>query len=321
MSSAACSLLTAAQMTQFKEEGYVVVDDVFSASDLQPVIDEVAAEVDRRSRELVAEGKLSRDYAELDFERRLAAISLETPEVARSIWNGTLAGPAFFHLITHPRLLDVAEQFCGPEIIASSVYRLRPKIPQHEYGAVPWHQDSGYMEPYCDKATVLTVWLPLVDANEENGCLWVLPKAHRGEVVPHHRRTNKPYLIIVDENLPDGQPKCVPVRKGGVLLLHNRTPHASFENKTNRVRWSMDLRYQSAALPTNAKITRLPNEDVADGKNGVPIACYPPEADFLVRSQARPNEVVTEPAVFHKLRKTHQSSGMTNRWAENVTER
>jgi hypothetical protein len=38
----------------------------------------------------------------------------------------------------------------------------------------------------------------------------------------------------------------------GELLLGNRTPHASFDSKTNRVRWSMDLRYQSAALPTNA---------------------------------------------------------------------
>ena len=54
------------------------------------------------------------------------------------------------------------------------------------------------------------------------------------------------------------------------------------------VRWSMDLRYQSARLPTNARITRLPEEAVPAPEDGVPPACYPPEADFLVRSRQRP---------------------------------
>ena len=68
--------------------------------------------------------------------------------------------------------MNIAEQLVGEEIIASSVYRLRPKIPNYGYGEVPWHQDSGYFEPYCDKDLVVTVWLPLVDADVENGCMW-----------------------------------------------------------------------------------------------------------------------------------------------------
>ena len=70
--------------------------------------------------------------------------------MALSLWNGVLHGPGFFALITNPKLLDVAESLCGEELIASSVYRLRPKIPNYNYGAVPWHQDSAYFEPYCD---------------------------------------------------------------------------------------------------------------------------------------------------------------------------
>jgi hypothetical protein len=234
--------------------------------------------------------------------------------VARAIWNGTLAGPALFDLIRHPKLLDIAEQFCGPELIASSVYRLRPKIPDYGYGAVPWHQDSGYFEPYCDQALVLTVWLPLVDAGPERGCLWVLPRAHRGEVVAHGLNATRTYLEIPPEALPAGEPICVPIRKGGVLLLSNRTPHASFENTSDIVRWSLDLRYQSAALPTNAPISRLEGESVPSAADGVPMACYPPEADFLVRSRLRPNEVVTDPEAFRLLRETHRYRPVTNRW-------
>jgi hypothetical protein len=179
---------------------------------------------------------------------------------------------------------------------------------------VPWHQDSGYTEPHCDKYLMLTVWLPLVDATQENGCMWVLPRAHNGDVVRHTSRPGKPYLVIPDDSLPTGDAICVPVKKGGALFLQNRTPHASFENNSDHVRWSMDLRYQSAALPTNAPITRLPGEDRPSAAAGVPIACYPPEADFLVRSMARPQEVVTDPAVFHRIRKEHMAQPVTPRW-------
>lgn len=303
------------QLLQFEEEGYVVVENVLGDDMLQEVIAEVSEEVDSRARELVTAGELSQTFEEHPFETRLAKISAESDKVARSIWHGALTGPAFFNLITYPRLLDVAEQLCGPELVASSVYRLRPKIPNYNYGAVPWHQDSGYFEPYCDKALVLTVWLPLVDATVDNGCLWVLPQAHKAEVLKHVSHETHSYLLIPEEELPPGHEAIpVPVSKGGVLLMTNRTPHVSFENNTDIVRWSMDLRYQSAALPTNANFERQPGDSMPDAGKGIPLACYPPEADFLVRSQMRPQDVVTDPAEFHRLRREHSGAEVTKRW-------
>ena len=267
-----------------------------------------------RTAKLVATGELSRTYAEEGFETRLAKISHETDKLALSIWNSILHGPAIFRLITHPNLVAAASQLCGPEVIASSVYRLRPKIPHHDYGAVPWHQDSSYFEPYCDSALVLTAWLPLVDATPENGCLWVLPGSHRQPVLPHRLHASGRYLEIDEQALPLDRRVCVPVKAGGALLFTNRTVHGSYENKTEGVRWSMDLRYQSAALPTNAPITRLAGEATPSELLGVPAACYPPEADFLVRSEQRPHEVMTDPEAFRALRANHQAKPVTNRW-------
>ena len=320
MAASACATavqaLTAAELAFFHREGYVVAEDFFSDADLQPAIEEIQGEVNHRAQEQVAAGKLTRTYAEYGFERQLTLISRETDAVACSIWNGNLAGPAFFNLIRNPKLLDLAESLCGPELIASSVFRLRPKIPGHRQSAVPWHQDSGYLVPYCDKALVITVWLPFVDANRENGCLWVIPRAHRGEVLRHVTRPGKPYLEIPSADLPSSAPVCVPVKKGGALFMTNLTPHASFDNSTDLVRWSMDLRYQSAALPTNAKITRLPGEAVAapETETDVPPACYPPEADFLVRSRQRPGEVVSDPQEFQRIRRNHVTEYKWKRW-------
>ncbi len=307
-------LLTDSQVRHFHREGYLVVEGVFPDGDLQPVVDEIDREVNRRAAMLIAEGALNCTYADAGFERQLALISRETDALALSIWNGILSGPGIFHILSHPRLLDIAEDFCGPEIIVSSVYRLRPKIPRYGYGAVPWHQDSGYLEPYCDDALVVTVWVPLVDANEANGCLWVIPGSHVQPLAKHRLHESGKYLEIPKEDLPQGEPVVCPVPKGGILLLTNRTVHGSFENTTERVRWSMDLRYQSATLPTNAPITRLDGEDVGSVSTGVPAACYPPEADFLVRSLKRPDEVIRTADAFDALRRNHRPAEVTNRW-------
>jgi ectoine hydroxylase-related dioxygenase (phytanoyl-CoA dioxygenase family) len=306
--------LTADQLRQFDEEGYVIVEGLFTDAELQPVCDEINREVEARAEALVREGKLSQTYEEFGFERQLAKISEETDRVALDIWNGSLAGPAFFDLICNPKLLDIGEQFCGPELIASSVYRLRPKVPGHRNGPVPWHQDSGYFEPYCDSSMVLTVWLPLIDATEARGCMWVQPGVHKSGVYRHGHSPRHVYLEIPEDDLPPAQAIPAPVPKGGILLLSNLTPHASFENNSDVVRWSMDLRYQSAALPTNAEITRLPGEISESVEKGIPIACYPPEADFLVRSALRPTEVVTDAERFRSLRQNHRHRSTTVRW-------
>ncbi len=308
-------VLTAEELAQFHETGYVVAEDVLPVSELQPVIDEISREIEDRARVLVAKGELSRTYEEEGFETRLALISRETDALALQIWNGVLHGPAIFQLITNPNLVNLAEQLVGPEIVASSVYRLRPKIPDYGYGAVPWHQDSAYFEPYCDTALVVTMWLPLVDATEANGCLSVMPNSHRCPVVKHIADPGGRYLKIDPKEFPHtGKRRFCPVRKGGVLLMTNRTAHASFRNRTGQVRWSMDLRYQSASLPTNADITRLPGDIAADAAAGIPVACYPPEADFLVRSEARPGEVVRDPVRFNDIRERHLGQPVSDRF-------
>lgn len=302
------------QIARFHEDGYLVVEDVLSPADLQPVIQEVSEAIDREARALMAQGELSRSYADEPYERRLAYITAETEAVYWSICSGNLHGPGVFDLITNPKLLNLAESLVGPEIIASSVYRLRPKVPGFAHGIVPWHQDSGYFEPYCDDELVLTMWIPLVEATPERGCLRVVRHAHTTGVVPHRRETDGTgYLEIPEPHLPLNDIVTVPVSLGGVLLLTNRTPHCSGDNVTDVIRWSVDIRYQSADLPTNYDSpSGWTNEQLP---HDAPIACYPPEADFLVKSRRRPGDIVRDPETFSRIRRRHVESPATVRWA------
>jgi hypothetical protein len=145
------------------------------------------------------------------------------------------------------------------------------------------------------------------------GCLWLIPRVHKGSVYRHSPHENKISLEIKKEDLPCGEaPICVPVNRGGVLLMSNKTPHASFANNSDLIRWSVDLRYQSASLPTNAV---LPYSSTARDDPEMSAGCFPPEPDFLVRSALHPEAVLKTPVAFRHLRESYKAKPLTDRWA------
>ena len=113
-------------------------------------------------------------------------------------------------------------------------------------GAVPWHQDKSYW-PDANANPVITVWLPLVDANLENGCLHIMPRTHRQKVLSWHREnySGTGYTEIDDEHLgTEKQVVPLPIGAGGAIVFNDRCIHMSTPNRSHHVRWSLDLRYQ-----------------------------------------------------------------------------
>ena len=61
-----------------------------------------------------------------------------------------------------------------PVVLCSSghpVWNLRTKTPNNEQTTVPWHQDNAYLDPSALHTLQPTAWVPLIDANVENGCM------------------------------------------------------------------------------------------------------------------------------------------------------
>ncbi len=301
--------LTRDEQAAFQRDGYVVKTGVFDAAARAPIAQAITDLINREARQLQAEGRLVDIFSETPFETRLARILATNPEAGKAIYaailgkgGGGFRGPQMFGMLTHPPLLDCITALIGPEIIGSSVYRIRPKLPNWAHGEVPWHQDSGYLMPHCDRFLIVTCWIPLVDATLDNGCLYVIPGAHRSGVYTHYTGGHGGFLEIPAEDLPAG---AIPLEMpaGAVLFMTNLTPHASFANRTEGIRWSIDLRYQSPEAPTNAG--EAPERFVPEG-DPVTMACYPPEADFIIRSPSHPEREIRTPEAFHAVRERYE---------------
>src|SRR5690349_17990516 len=127
------------EIDQFHQQGYVVKPSVFSDADMQPIKAAIDEMVDGKARQLQAEGRLADICADAPFETRLAAIQAVDKAAAQTIvqhiWGkggGGYSGPAMLAMLRHAPLLGCITSLIGPDIVGSSVYRIRPKMPLWE---------------------------------------------------------------------------------------------------------------------------------------------------------------------------------------------
>ena len=240
--------LTDEQVKFYDVEGYLVLENLLTATDLAAVKAAMMTKVDTIADALYGAGLITDKRADRPFEYRLAELfqdrtDQEFLQFGRS-WRDRL--PGYYDIMANPKILDAVESLIGGEIFANPVYNTRPKVPNVAAGAVPWHQDKSYW-PDANANPVITVWLPLVDANLENGCLHIMPRTHRQKVLSWHKEsyTGTGYTEVDFDHLgPEHKAVPLPIKAGGAILFNDRCIHMSTPNRSNQVRWSLDLRYQ-----------------------------------------------------------------------------
>lgn len=286
-------LITPALKAQFERDGFLVVNDILSDADLQVITADYAAKLDEMATAWQAEGKVADTCAGLPFGERLTKLA----GAAKIDWSKPLdislpqanvkpdtpihTSKAIFDLIVNPRLLDVVEEFVGPEIYSNPIQHTRIKPPERLLAPealknglaarVGWHQDQGVATTEQDEVPVLTVWLAITDASEENGCLCVVPGSH-AKLLDHCPGPGAGAFVEIPTKLIARPSVAAPVRRGGAILMHRRTVHSSLENRSNGIRWSFDLRYQPTGLPTGrpafpgfvARSRRQPGSELKD---------------------------------------------------------
>lgn len=254
---------------QLDHYGYAVVEGLLDIEkSLDPVVDAMAHHLDDWAHQQVRRGAIGRSFESCSLEERLIElVRRDLPGVAQvldiSLPQGGIRAdtPMFladevFSLLSQPPLLDVLSTLLGNAIWLSPVGHTRLKVPcgiapkgHGLLGNVPWHQDNGVLLEEADAIDVVTVWIPLVDVDETNGCLQLLP-TKKGDHIRAHCAGDGG-LRIPPSELPPSEPMPVRMRRGSVLLMHSRTVHSSVPNLTaDRVRLSLDLRYQGVEGPT-----------------------------------------------------------------------
>ncbi len=261
--------LTAVQIAEYQENGFLPIEGLFDPASLDPLIAELNDIVDEWAERYYAEGRLANRFADDPFDRRLylihAAMDGNCGELMEAVL-GKRKTAGMFHVMTLPEILEVVESVIGPEILVHPQFNSRAKLPDRT-SVVDWHQDIGFLDPDVMETFMVNFWLPLVDTNVHNGCLEVIRGSHRSERLPFEDSPEN----IDPEAIPAGKRVSCPIPRGGVLLLQHTTVHRSAPNFSDHIRWSLDIRYSDWRKPT--------------GRDQVP--------GFIARSREHPAKVAT----------------------------
>src|SRR5689334_16597231 len=206
---------------QFEREGYALFPNVLDAGLIQEASDHVAW--------------LQNKHPELRPEQLGHVLMTDDPFWVR--------------LISDDRLLDIAEQFIGPNIaLFASHYISKPPF---DGQPVLWHQDGSYwpLEPM----EVVTLWLAVDDSTPDNGCMRVIPGTQHQPLQTMKRRTEVANVLSsgIDEEFVDESRAvdCV-LKAGGVSVHHPNIVHGSNANVSPRRRCGLTIRY----IPTSTRI-------------------------------------------------------------------
>ena len=176
-----------------------------------------------------------------------ALTSNEAKEIRNEIekieknWPGALEGinRNYVHLISpvlnkvclNKNILDAVESIIGKNIlICGTTLFIKEK---KEKGFVSFHQDAKYigLEPH----NWVTVWLAVTDANENNGCMRMLPGSHKN-LKYHEQKFDKNNLLTRGQTIKDiSLDKTAPIilKAGQASLHHPLVVHGSELNQSN----------------------------------------------------------------------------------------
>ncbi len=213
------------------EHGYVLIRALLSPQDLHPLLGDIVAVLNQA-------GWLRSDSDPLDRVANPGSACCEDDPAFKAVYDQVFCLPSFHALPHHPVLQKVMKLLVGPHLLIHPKPVGRLIFPDFARAVTPAHQD--YTAVAGDEET-FTAWLALHDCPIEQGPLRVMDGSHRfgrqptvgesGCISPGTERGDK---------WVGGE-----IHAGDLLLFSSLTVHEAAPNISNRLRISLDWRFQS----------------------------------------------------------------------------
>lgn len=253
-------MLDQQQKKSFTEQGYLVLENVFSLAQISSVREaalQIVDDFDIEKHRTVFSTK-DRDTGRDDyFFDSAEAVHCFLEEGALDA-DGTLnrSKALAINKIGHAMhdLVPQFTRFCRLPVISELLRDIgysAPQLWQTMYifkqpgigGEVRWHQDASYL--HTQPAAVTGLWVAIEDADQHNGCLWVQPGQHR---LPLRER----YTIDWDSGTGTlatldatpwltGEQVPLEVAAGSLVLFSDHMPHYSAQNRSAKSRHAFTL--------------------------------------------------------------------------------
>ena len=223
--------LSCEQLQQYNRDGFIVVEDLVSASEIHALQD--------RLREYTHGGR-SQGHIQLQIEPRVQRGELEVDHPGDSIRkiDGLVESDEVYRrLALHDNLAGIIAQILGPDLklFRNSVLLKPPAVGS----AKGMHQDSPYWP--IRPMDLCSCWFAIDDATLENGCMGAIPSDQTRGKLQHDHVTDD--YVIPDELVDASRKELCPMKAGSGLFFHSLVPHATEPNRSTQWRRAIALSY------------------------------------------------------------------------------
>ena len=228
--------VTEADIEYFHQYGYLVINDAFSATEVEEALAGMVHLMDGECpdfRAIQFEPSLVKQKDTLEGQERRDAI--------RKIFRFVDYEQRLNAMAAHSGLLGVLARIMDdtPELFQDMALVKPPRFGSEK----PWHQDCAYFN-LQEGTTVVGVWIALDEATPENGCLHIIPGSNTEGPMIHFKRRD---WQICDTDVPVGCDTMVPLKPGGCLFWHGLTHHGSPANQSEQRRRALQFHYKPAS--------------------------------------------------------------------------
>ena len=196
--------LSAKQIKQFNEKGYIYPIDVLNRLEVQHLREKLES-VEKRQGGALKPSQRNKSF--LLFK-----------------WLNDL--------VRDKRILNPVSQLIGPDILLwNTLFWIKES---NSKSFVSWHQDTKYWGLSSDK--VVSAWLALSPASVEAGCLKVMPGTHLGSILEHQDRYHSDNMLTrgqeIKIDMDENDAVNMPLKSGQMSIHNYRLAHASGPNLT-----------------------------------------------------------------------------------------
>lgn len=237
-------MLTAAQLRQFDDDGFVLVGELVDAGE--------CARYHARFLEIAA-GDAPDDMTVMrDVMVVKGAVTPKTPVHGINKIMNFQSDPVLYDYARLPGLLEIARQLAGEALytISTNVFNKPPDVD----GRHPLHQDLRYFR-LRPPGGIVGVWTALSPCTRESGCLAVIPGTHRGPLRDHGdpdwEYVNHAFYGVSDVNA--GARVHIEMAPGDTLFFHPLLVHGSGRNRSDDFRRAISVHYASADCTTTGR--------------------------------------------------------------------
>ncbi len=232
------SYLDQAQRTQYFDQGFLVLPELFNMQQLRELRSNVNQLVELSRGVTTSNNQFDLEQGHCSESPRLRRVAY-ADDADKGLWA----------LCADSVMADIAADILGPNVRFRDVF---VNFKWAEGGAaVKWHQDIAFY-PHTNLNTCQFL-LALEDVGSEQGPLQVIPASHQGPIYEHYDKNGEwTGSISSDKLAAAGIDRAIKLTGGAgtVSVHHSNTIHGSDRNQSDRGRPMIVVTYSAAdAIP------------------------------------------------------------------------